>query len=495
MVAEPHTPAAAPNEGWIVALVTACVFMSVVNTTMVNVSLPAIGDSFNASPASLGWLVTLYSLTFGVATPFYGRLGDRYGLRRMFVVGLCIFVATSLLAGLATTFPLLMLARAGQAFGSAAIFSLGIGMLARVVPQERRGRSLGIVSTAVGAGSALGPTLGGGLTQLVSWRMVFLVSAMLVVLIPVCLRYLPSTRGERGTPPDWLGGVTLGATIAGILLVTAGLQRNGATSALVIISLLVALTGLTLTIWRQRIAANPFIERLLLTNRRYLLFCVTGFCAMAGNVGALVVAPFLFKEINGLSAGETGLALLPTALAVALLSRTAGRLADRYEPFLLIIAGMFVNLITLILLATIGIGWPVIPFAALSTFLGVGQAFVNSPLSVVLTRTIPQRIYGVGLGIYNMLFFVGSGFGAALSTALLDARDGAANTILPVYFGDDRYTHISDAFLPAIAIILAGLLTASAARMATDKARGMEDELTRRETQTGNDEPTGSRTP
>jgi DHA2 family metal-tetracycline-proton antiporter-like MFS transporter len=462
---ETTIPRATANERWIVTLVALCVLMSVINTTMVNVSLPDIGDHFGASPASLGWLVTLYSLTFGVATPFYGRLGDRYGLRRMFVIGLCIFVGASLLAGLAPSFALLMFFRAGQAFGSAAIPSLGIGMLARAVPQERRGRSLGIVSMAVGAGSALGPTLGGGLTQLVSWRMVFLVSALLAVLIPYCLRYLPATRGERGVQPDWFGGITLGAAIAGIMLATAGLQRSGATSTLVIISVLVALAGLTFTIWRQRIAENPFIERLLLGNRRYLLLCVTGFCAMAGNVGALVVMPFMFEEVNGLSAGQIGLALLPTALAVALLSRTAGRLADRYDPLVLIVGGLSVNLVTLMLLATFGIGWPVVPFAALSTFLGVGQSFVNSPLSVILTRTIPQRIYGVGLGLYNMLFFVGSGFGAALSTALYEAREGTESTILPFYFGDERYMHISDAFLPAILVIFIGLLTASAARL------------------------------
>ncbi|MGH9176219.1 MAG: MFS transporter, partial [Vicinamibacterales bacterium] len=309
------------RESWIVTLVAACVFMSVVNTTMVNVSLPEIGDDFGASPASLGWLVTIYSLTFGVATPIYGRLGDLYGLRRMFVTGLCIFVASSLLAGIVTTFPLLILFRAGQAFGSAAVPSLGIGMLARAVPHERRGRSLGVVSTAVGAGSALGPTLGGGLTQLVSWRMVFLVSALLAVLIPYCLRYLPSSDGGLAAQPDWLGGITLGATIGGLMLVTAGLQRSGAISTLVIVSVIVALAGLVLTFWRQRVADNPFIERILLTNRRYLLLCVTGFCAMAGNIGALVVMPFLFKDINGLSAGETGLALMPSALAVALLSR------------------------------------------------------------------------------------------------------------------------------------------------------------------------------
>jgi MFS family permease len=295
--------------------------------------------------------------------------------------------------------------------------------------------------------------------------MVFLVSVLLAFLIPLCLRYLPTTRGERGAPPDWLGGVTLGAAVAALLLVAAGLQRSGATSVLVMVSLLIAAIGLALTFWRQRVAANPFVERRLLANRRYLLLCVVGFCAMAGNTGALVVAPFLYKEINGLTAGETGLALLPNALAVALLSRTAGRLADRYNPLLLISGGLLLNLITLVIMATFGIGWPVIPFAAVTTFVGIGQAFVNSPLSVVLTRTIPQRIYGVGLGLYNMLYFVGSGFGAAISTALLVAREGKASTILPFYAGDERYTHISDAFLPSILVILVGGLAALAARV------------------------------
>jgi EmrB/QacA subfamily drug resistance transporter len=460
------TASPSSNESWIVALVTTCVFVSVLNTTMVNVSLPEIGEAFDASPARLGWLVTIYSLAFGVSTPFYGRLGDRYGLRPMFVVGLCVFVGASLLAGLAPTFPLLILFRACQALGASAVPSLGIGMIARAVPGERRGRSIGVVSTAVGAGSALGPTLGGWLTQLISWRMVFLFSAMLAVVIPLCLRYLPSTRGERGVQPDWLGGVTLGATIAGIMLVIAGLQRSGATSVLVIVSLVIALAGLALTLWRQGVAANPFVERLLLANRRYLLLCVTGFCSMAGNIGALVVLPFMFKQVNGLSAGEIGIALLPSALAVALLSRTAGQLADRYDPFRLIVGGLFVNLVTLVLLATFAVGWPVVPFVALSTFLGIGQAFVNSPLSVTLTRTIPQHVYGAGLGLYNMLFFVGAGFGAALSTALLDVREGESATLLPFYFGDEQYTHISDAFIPAILTIFAGMLAASAARRA-----------------------------
>jgi len=443
--------------GWIVGIVAMCVLLTVANTSMVNVALPAIGDQFGASAARLGWLVTAYSLTFGVATPFYGRLGDRYGLRRMFVIGLCIFAAASLLAGIAPSFPLLLLARALQAFGSAAIPSLGIAMIARVIPSERRGSALGIVATAVGTGSALGPTLGGVLTQFVSWRMVFLVSAALGLLIPFCLRHLPTGRGGQLGPIDWFGGVTLGATIAGLLLGIAGIQREGLGSPLVVGSLSVAVVALGLTIWRQRTALSPFVDRVLVANRRYLLLCVIGFCAMAGNIGTLVVAPFLFKEIHGLSAGETGLALLPSAVAVTLLSRFAGKLADRVNPFMLMTGGFAVSLTTVTIMATLGVGWSAPMFAMLAVGLGVGQAFLNSPLSTTLTRTVPQRVYGSGLGIYNMLFFVGSGFGAALSTAVLDSRRDAS-TGLPLYTGPSEYAEFSWAFLVAISAFASGLV-------------------------------------
>lgn len=452
------------HERWIVAVVTLAIFLTVANTSMVNVALPAIGDHFDAGEARLGWLVTAYSLTFGVGTPFYGRLGDRYGRRAVFVIGLTIFVIASILAGIAVSFPMLLVFRALQAAGAASIPSLGIAMIARAIPQERRGRTLGVISTAVGAGSAIGPTLGGAATEIVSWRMVFLLSAALGALIPLSLRYLPESRGEDTGRVDWLGGITLGAAIAGLLLAVAGLQREGATSILVIASILVAVVGMALTFWRQRMAENPFIERVLLGNRRYLLLTLIGFLSMTGNIGALVVAPFLFSTINGLSSGQIGLALLPQALAVAFLSRTAGRLSDRMDTFTLVTAGLLINFATLLVMATIGIGWPAPAFAALAIFLGIGQALVNAPLSTTLTATVPARVYGAGLGIYNMLFFVGSGFGAAISTAIVEAREDAGSAILPVYLGSERFIEFSDAFLPGIAAFALAAVIAQVAR-------------------------------
>jgi DHA2 family metal-tetracycline-proton antiporter-like MFS transporter len=464
----------ARRERWIVGLVTASIFVSVLNTTMVNVALPTIGDRFGANEASLGWLVTLYSLAFGVGTPFYGRLGDRYGLRRMFVIGLSIFVGASLLAGLAASFGLLVAFRALQATGSAAIPSLGLAMVARAVPFERRGRSLGMLGMAVGLGSALGPTLGGTLTQFVSWRMVFLVSAVLGLLIPFCLRYLPQTRAGDDARIDWFGGVALGAAIGGLLLGVAGLQRQGITSPFVIATFALALVTASVLVRRQRTVAHPFVDRALVANRRYLLLCLIGFCSMAGNIGAYVVFPFLFREINGLNAGQIGLALLPTATAVAILSRPVGQLADRVDPFLLVGAGALTTLTTLLVMATVGIGWSPVPFVALSVFIGVGQALSSAPLSVALTGSVDQRVYGTALGIYNMLFFVGSGFGAAISTATLAARRGTGGPLLPFFAGDRAFTEFSDALLPSISLYCLAIVLTIVAKRAHPAAGAQE---------------------
>ena len=239
---------------WLVPLLAAAVFFSVLNTTMINVALPTIRDVFDVSEAETGLLATLYSLFFGIMTPFYGRLGDRYGLRRMYIVGVLIFGASSLLATVTPTgiFPMLVLLRIGQGIGSAAIPPLGTALIMQRIPPARRGASIGLIAASVGAGQALGPTMGGVLTEFVSWRAVFLISAVIVVLIPFQFRMFPGKPDEEPAPVDWLGGIALAATIAGVLISVNGIQRDGIGSPAVLIAIPVAVIALAMTIIRQR---------------------------------------------------------------------------------------------------------------------------------------------------------------------------------------------------------------------------------------------------
>lgn len=452
------------RERWVVWLVTATVFLSVLNTTMANVALPTIGARFDAGPAQVGWLVTLYSLVFGITTPFYGRLGDRFGLRRMYVLGLTIFVTSSLLAALAPAFWLLVVFRAGQGLGSAAIPSLGIAMLTRTVPSERRGVALGLVGASVGAGQALGPTLGGTLTEFISWRAVFLISCVAVVLIPPARRLMSADVNPDAQPIDWFGGLALGGLIAGLLVAVGNLEGMGPASPVVLGPLAFSGLAFGLLVVRQRAAAFPFIDRLLLANPRYLALCALGFLTMASNVGAFILAPFLLEEVNGLGAALVGLTLLPQAVAVTFLSRPVGRLADRFDTLKLAAIGFSINLTVLVTLAVFAVGWPAYVLAGLFVLFGVGQAFVSSPITVSISRVVPTRATGAGLGLYNMMFFIGSSFGATASTALLAARETAAEPLLPFYRGNPLYSEFGDAYLFSVAATAVALFTIWLAR-------------------------------
>ena len=453
------------HERWVVAIVGLASFMTVTSGTMVNVALPPIGAHFGVDAGALGWLVSIYLLTFGVAMPFHGRLGDRFGERRIYLAGMVLFVIGAALAGLAVAFPMLVVARCIQGLGAGAITSLGMAMVARTVPPERRGRTMGIVATAVSAGAAIGPTLGGIITQLIAWRMVFLFAALLTVVIPLAARYLPPSYLHQQVRIDWLGGIAVGAAVSGALLAVTNLQRQGGLSGAVIAAAIVGLVGTVLTIHRQQTVAFPFIDRALLANRRYLLLTVVGFLTMSGGMGVIVVAPFLYTNVNGLPSGQVGLALLPQALVVVSLAGTAGRLADRWNPFVLIVPGLLISCVTVLFLSAVAIGWPAPAFSAVTMFLGLGQALVNAPLMTVLTRTIPARIYGVGLGIFNMLFFVGTSLGAAVATALLESRAGARRALLPFYVGAEEFSEYSDALLVGtVAFALAAVAAFAASR-------------------------------
>jgi MFS family permease len=251
----------------------------------------------------------------------------------------------------------------------------------------------------------------------------------------------------QAQPMDWFGGLALGGTIAGLLIAVANLREGDLTSPAVLGALAFSALAFGLLCLRQRRALYPFIDRVLLANRRYLALCLLGFLTMASNIGAFILAPFLLEDVNGLGAALVGLTLLPQALAATFVSRPVGRLSDRFDALKLAAIGTGINLIVLLTLAIVAVGWPAAVLAALFLLFGVGQAFVSSPVTVAISRVVPVRATGTGLGLYNMMFFIGSAFGAAASTALLAAREDASEPLLPWYRGDPAFSEFGDAYL------------------------------------------------
>ena len=450
----------------LLAVVVLAVFVIVLNGSMTNVALPTIGEEFGASEAEAGWVITGYLLVFAIGVPLYGRLSDVYSLRRIFCLGLAGFALGSVVCALAPSLAVLVAGRMLQAAGGAAIPALSSTSVARLLPPGRRGGALGLIVSSVGVGGAIGPVVGGAVVQFAGWHALFYGTLFLgLLLIPAALRVLPETPPEGGVSFDLLGGLLLALT-AGLALfaVTEG-QPLGLSSPLLWGSCLAALfLGVAFARHITRVPA-PFVSPRLLANGSYLACSAVGFFGMLANLTSIVFVPLLLLEVNGLGAGAAGLALAPGAVAVAVLSPMVGRVSDRVGPRTPILLGLLALFLSLLALSTFGAGGSYLVVTLGMLGVGVGFAGFSSPNTNATAATLPREEIGVGLGIYQMLFFLGGGAGPAIIGSFLAARTPGAGAINPFHAAGPDAAPFSDAFLILAFCALVAMAAAGSGRL------------------------------
>ena len=437
-------------ERLIVVLVSVCVFISVLNTNMFNVALPSIGREFDVTPGGLGWVVTSYSLIFGIGTPFYGRLADIYGLRRMFMIGLTIFSVGSLACMIAPEYYLLIAARVIQAAGTAAIPALGTAAIFRAIPAERRGTATGYIAAMVGIGSAIGPSLGGAITELISWRGLFFFGAMLIIAVPVTPKILPRDEAKGEATLDLPGGFLLGAMIAGLLIGITNLDDYGITSPWVLGPWLGFLVAFLLLNYRIRTAPDPFIPTDLLRNSNYRMLVFIGFAMLLTHMGTLVTVPLLLDRVNEISSARIGLVMLPSAIMLSIVGPIAGRLTDRIGALIPLRTGIAISFVALFMMTSFGAGGSEYVVASILLLTGIGMGLANSPMINSVSLIVPTERTGIGVSIFHMTFFLGGAFGAALITSVIDFRTTSTNALNVFHAGGG--VEFSDAFLVPLTI-------------------------------------------
>lgn len=446
----------------LLAVLVTAVVLSVMNNSVVAVLLPQIRADFAASAAAVSWVVTGFALTFAVATAFFGRVSDVFGIRGVFCLGLVVFVAGSAMAAVASTLPVLFAARAVQGLGAAAIPALSAVAVARVLPPGHRGLAFGMLATGVGVGQALGPVLGGVAAELANWRAPFVGTAVLnLPLLVGALRTLP---GRDAAPAaswrdlDAIGGLLLGSVAALLLVGVTQLRTAGLTGPAAWGSMLAAaLLALAFTV-RIRTAPQPFAPPSLFGNGGFVGAAAVGYLALFGFLATIVLVPQLLAGINGLGSGQVGLVLTPSALAVAALSAAAGRLSDRIGARVPVLAGL-VSLTGAALLLSAIVGGPAWAVSAALFGTGLGLSLVVSPAMNAAANALPPSQSGVGLGLYQGVIFLGGASGAAVLSAVVTARDGAAQAWNPLHEG--LAVNYSDAFLVIAAVLLGAMLLAT----------------------------------
>jgi EmrB/QacA subfamily drug resistance transporter len=400
---------------WTFAISSVALFMTTLDNLVVTTALPVIHKDLHASLSGLEWTVNAYTLTFAVLLITGAALGDRFGRRRMFVIGLSIFTAGSAAAALAPSIDVLIAARAVQGLGGAIVLPLTLTILSAAVPAERRGLVLGAWGGISGLAVAMGPLVGGAVVEGISWQWIFWLNVPIgLVLIPLAYFRLRETRG----PNDALDLPGVGLASAGLFGIVWGLVRGnqvGWGSPEIVGSLLLGFVVLGLFIvWELR-AEEPMLPLRFFRSRTFSAANAASFLMFFGMFGSIFLLAQFFQTVQGYSPLQAGLRVLPWTAMPIFVAPLAGALSDRIGGRPLMATGLA--------LQSVGLAWiafvstPTVAYSALVVpfiLSGVGMALYFAPVANVVLSAVKPEEEGQASGANNAIRELGGVFGVAV---------------------------------------------------------------------------------
>jgi EmrB/QacA subfamily drug resistance transporter len=396
----PCTPTSGP---WVLAATIIGSAMAFIDGTVVNVALPEIQVRLNATAVDAQWIVASYALFLAALILVGGSLGDHYGRKRIFSLGIALFAAASVWCGISGSPGELIVARAVQGIGGAMLVPGSLAIISASFEEERRGKAIGTWSGFSGITAAIGPVVGGYLVQNVSWRAAFLINVPLAVAVLwIVSRHVPESRDPDARKLDIPGGMLTTLGLGGVVFGLIRSQNSGFGDPLVLVSLALGAAALVAFVLVERRVQEPMMPFTLFRSRNFSGANLLTLLLYAGLGGALYFLPFNLIQVHGYSATAAGGAFLPFVIITFIMSRWAGGLVARYGAKLPLMIGPTVAAVGFLLFALPGTGgsyWTT--FFPAVVVLGFGMALVIAPLTTTALNSVSGRHSGLASGVNN----------------------------------------------------------------------------------------------
>jgi EmrB/QacA subfamily drug resistance transporter len=405
------------------AVVVVGMFMSVLDTSIVNVAIPVMQGQFGASPDNIQWIATAYTLCLGVVVPTSAWLGERLGLRRTYLAALLLFSLFSALCGTATDLNMMIFYRILQAIPGGVIPVTCLTILYRMVPPSKLGAAMGLYGLGIVFAPGVGPTLGGYLVEYVDWRLIFYINVPIGILGAIAaMLVLPKFPATPGRPFDLPGFLCIGTACFALLLAVSEGQQWGWTSYPILILVAAGFNLLALFVVIELQVKEPLLTLRTFTYRPFVISLLLMAIVYTGLFSSIYLIPQFLQNVQGITPWNTGLTVMPQALVMAVLTPFAGWMFDKIGARYLVMLGMTINAIGNLMMVGINTDMSRPEIFVRLMISGAGLSLCFMPIMTGGMSSLPPGIASAGSGMTTLVQRVTAAIGLAAITALITVQ-------------------------------------------------------------------------